>query len=168
MTGKRLLSGIALLLLSACHLAAQPSIVNIRLQPGDPRTIEVTPNSTVVCRNTPNCPTELNFRWVGSKGSDDTERIWVEYKDGLYWSESGEPAVNPATECFSFPENMNPFSLQHGPANGRNLVFRTDNMACADKVAFFFEISCQNEAKDHCGGVKTLDPGTMVDNGRRR
>ena len=36
------------------------------------------------------------------------------------------------------------------------------------KVAFFFDISCQNDSGDYCGGVETLDPGTMVDNGKRR
>ncbi len=166
MTGRRFLLATVLSLIACSSLMAQPSIVNIQLQPGDPRSITVTPNATVVCRNTPNCPTELSFRWVGPQGSDPTERLSVLYKGGLYW-EGDEPSQIPAKDCFAFPEDKNPFELMHGPANARTLVFLEKAESCKDKVAFFFEISCQNEAGDNCGGVVTLDPGTMVDNGRR-
>ena len=151
MTGRRFLLAIVLLFLTSSHLFAQ-AIVNIRLESGTPRTIVVTPNVTVVCRNTPGCPTGLNFRWVGTPGSDSTERIWVEYKNGLYWNGS-TPAQNDATDCFLFPADNNPFDLQHGAANGRNIIFRAGNTACKDKVAFFYEIRCQNEAENNCGGV---------------
>lgn len=167
MKGKSFLLAIALCILPCGSLWANPSIVNIRLAPGEPRTVEITPRATVVCRNDANCPTDLNFRWVGSTGNDPTEVIVVEYKNGLYWDEEGNPAQIPATDCFDFPDGKNPFELRHGPANGRNLVFKQDAEACKDKVVFFFDISCQNEAKDSCGGVVTLDPGTMVDDGRR-
>jgi hypothetical protein len=167
MTTRRSLLFSAALLLAATPVLAQPSIVNVQLQPGTPRAIEVTPNATVVCRNNPNCPTELNFRWVGSAGQDDSERLSILYRDGLFWDQEGKPAVVAASDCFSFPGDQNPFTLEPGAANGRNVVFKADEAACPDKVAFFFEISCQNDKKDDCGGIKTLDPGTMVDNGRR-
>lgn len=167
MTARRTLTTIAALLLAAGPLLAQPAIVNIQLQPGTPRTIEVTPNATAVCRNNPNCPTELNFRWIGAAGDDTSERLSVFYKDGLYWKDDGSAGVVPASDCFSFPAGQNPFTLEPGAANGRNVVFKADAEACPDKVAFFFDISCQNAKKDACGGIETLDPGTMVDNGRR-
>lgn len=167
MTTRRTLLAIAALLIAAPPLLAQPSIVNVQLRPGTPRTIEVTPNATAVCRNNPNCPTELNFRWIGDAGTDDSERLSVFYKDGLFWDDKGNAAVVPAGDCFSFPDEQNPFTLAPGPANGRNVVFKADAEGCPDKVAFFFEISCQNARQDRCGGIETLDPGTMVDNGRR-
>lgn len=171
MVGKRSLLLFVLFVVTSSALAAQPAIVNIQLrdavETGKPRTIEVTPRASVVCRNTPNCSTEIDFRWVGSEGSDPTERIVVAYKDGLYWNKSGEASQVAASECFSFPGNQNPFELQHGAANGRNLVFKQDAAGCPDKVMFYFDISCRNEAGNACGGVVPLDPGTMVDNGRR-
>ena len=167
MATKRCLMLIALLAAASSAALAQPAIVNIQLRPGEPRTIEVTPNASAVCRNTANCPTEINLRWLGPPPKDATERISVEYKAGLYFAEDGTPAQIEPKECFSFPGDANPFDLEHGAANGRNLVFRSDAEACPDKVAFFFDISCQNKAGDNCGGVKTLDPATMIDNGRR-
>lgn len=179
MMGKRLLLGIALLLLAAPPLLAQTEtvdtqaegvdlpaqVVTIRMT-GSPRAISIAPSITSVCRGSKACFTQLDFKWLGPTGSDPSERIVVEYQDGLYWS-AGAPAVNAAGECFSFPEGANPFVLEHGPENGQTLTFRQDNEACEDKVAFFFEIRCQNAANDNCGGVEPLDPGTMVDNGRR-
>ena len=171
MVGKRSLLLFVLFVVTAATLAAQPTIVNIQLkeprEAGGPRTIEVTPRASVVCRNTPNCSTEIGFRWVGSAGSDTTERIVVAYKDGLFWNADGEASQVAASECFQFPEDQNPFELRHGAANERNLVFKQDAAACPDKVTFYFDISCRNEAGDACGGIAPLDPGTMVDNGRR-
>jgi hypothetical protein len=166
MTGKRFLLAAMLSLIVCPSLMAQPEIVNIQLQPGTPRTITVTPNATVVCRNNPSCPTELSFRWIGPEGADTTERLSVFYKNGLYW-EGDVPSQIPPQDCFEFPGDENPFVLMHGPANARHLVFKQAATECKDKVAFFFEISCQNAAGNNCGGIVTLDPGTMVDNGRR-
>jgi hypothetical protein len=176
MVGRRYLLAIVMLLLASPTLSAQPSIVNIQLRTAEtdaPRTIEVTPNATGVCRNTPGCPTELEFRWVGAAG-DETERIWIEYQPGLFWNEDGKPAVVYPAECFSFPDGENPFALQNGPSNGRSLVFRQDSESCPDKAAFFYAISCKNESGEEraetagdCGGIEALDPATMVDNGRR-
>lgn len=167
MATKRFLMLIALLAAVSSAALAQPAIVNIELKPGEPRTIEVTPNASAVCRNTPNCPEEINFRWVGVPPGDATERIEIEYKAGLFFAKDGTPSQIDPKECFSFPGDANPFRLEVGANNGRNLIFRPDAEACPDKVVFFFDISCQNEAGDNCGGVKTLDPATMVDNGRR-
>lgn len=153
-------------ILAFTQLLAQPAVVNIQLRPKPegPRVIEVVPNATAVCRNTPNCPTRLDFRWVGAAGSDPSERIVVEYKSGLFFNDAGEPARIAPAECFTFPGGANPFELEHG-AN-REVVFRDDNPSCPDKAAFFYDISCRNQAADGCGGVETLDPGTMVDNGK--
>ena len=167
MSAKRQLILFVLLAATSSAALAQPAIVNIMLRPGEPRSIELTPNASAVCRNTHNCPTELNFRWTGTKPKDASERLSVEYKAGLFFSADGTPSHVAPQECFSFPGDANPFELEHGAANGRNLVFKTDAEACPDKVAFFFDISCQNAAGDNCGGVETLDPATMVDNGRR-
>lgn len=164
MLAKRLLLATSLSLIVCSSLMAQPAIVNIQLQPGEPRTITLTPNATAVCRSTPGCPTEISFRWIGPQSSDATERLRVEYKNGLYW-EGDEPSQIPPEACFAFPEDKNPFELMYGPANARTLVFKETDEACKDKVAFFFDISCQNAAGDNCGGIRTLDPGTMVDNG---
>lgn len=165
MHGKRCLLTITLLLVASSTLMAQPGIVNIQLQPGTPRTIEVTPRVDAVCRKTPNCPTKIDFRWIGAAGSDPSERILVEYKYGLFFGEDGTPSQTAPETCFTFPGDANPFELQHGPANERTLLFKEDAEGCPDKVVFFFDISCQNEAKDNCGGIATLDPATMVDNG---
>ena len=139
MVGRRLFLAIAVALVTSSALWAQPSIVNIQLRPGNPRTIEVTPNASAVCRNTPNCPTELNFRWVGPKGSDPTARIHVDYKPGLFWGEDGTPSQVAAQACFDFPGGDNSFALEHGAANGRNLVFKSEAEECPHKVTFFFE-----------------------------
>ena len=168
MPAKRQLILFVLLAVAASAALAQPSIVNIMLRPGEPREIELTPKASAVCRNTYNCPTELNFRWTGTKPSDDSERLHVEYKPGLFFSDDGKPSEVTPQKCFSFPGDANPFTLEHGAANGRNVVFKADAESCPDKVAFFFDISCQNAAGDNCGGVETLDPATMVDNGKRR
>ena len=166
MTGKHALLAITLLLLASVHLQAQgpQQIVNIQLHPDTPaRTIQVAPPLTRVCRNTPGCPTEYKFHWTGPTG-DETERIWVKYEDGLYWADGTATKV-AATECFAFPGGDNPFELEHQVDSV--LVFREGNEGCPDKVAFFYEISCKGGAGGNCGGVKPLDPGTMVDNGRR-
>lgn len=188
MIGKRLVLGIVLLLLAAPQLLAQqpetvdtqaegvggrPQDVNIRMT-GAPRAISIAPSMTSVCRGSQACVTRLDFKWVGPRDpdADPSERIVVEYQDGLYWKKGAlgdepTPAVNSAEECFSFPGGANPFVLEHGPDNGQSLTFRQDNKACRDKVAFFFEIRCQNAENKNCGGVEPLDPGTMVDNGKR-
>lgn len=181
MTAKKALLAIALLLLISPPLAAQaeeappepppppPRPVNIQLNPGQPREIAVKPNVTGVCRRTfwvrLDCPSELNFRWTGPPGAAG-ERIQVLYQDGLYWDQ-GVPKKVAASECFYFPGGANPFELMHGPQNGKNLVFRGDNDKCPSKVAFFYDISCVGGEGGNCGGVETLDPGTMGDNGRR-
>ena len=177
MKATRLLSSFVLLSLASSALMAQ-SIVNIRLKGGTddgPRRIVVTPNASGVCHLPPgtekdaegqSCPSKLEFRWVG-QAADPTERIRVEYKDGLFWGEGGTPARVAPHECFDFPEDESSFELENGPTHGHELRLRPDATACPEKVAFFFDISCRGGAEGNCGGVETLDPGTMVDNGNR-
>lgn len=149
-----------------------PRPVNIQLLAGqgtDPREITVAPNASAVCRRTLwerlNCPLELNFRWTGPPGNPG-EKIQVFYYDGVYLDQGAAKKV-AASECFVFPGNQNPFTLEHGPANGRNIVFRQNHAGCPSKVAFFYDISCVGGDKNTCGGVETLDPATIADNGRR-
>ncbi len=163
MTGKKILLGFALVLLAAPQLAAQPPFVNIQIKPGNPRTFEVTPRSVSVCRNTPGCRTDVEYRWT-SGGTGD-EKVWVKYQKGLYW-DGDTPTAVETEKCFHFPEGSNPFELERSPTSGKSVVFREDNDACPDKVVFFYEISCMVGEKP-CEGIEPLDPATMVDNGRR-
>lgn len=177
MTVNRLLFTFVLLTLVSSTLMAQP-IVNIRLDPDPqnpdtPRKIVVTPNASAVCHAPPeaapdtpeqSCPSKLTFNWVGQPGKP-TEKIRVDYKDGLFWAEDGTPATVAPDRCFDFPEGKSSFEIEDG---GRYVLsLKPGSTDCPQKVAFFFDISCQGGEGGNCGGVETLDPGTMVDNGNR-
>ena len=174
---RRLLFTFVLLALASSSLMAQ-SVINIRLDsdpdsPDAPRKIVVRPNASAVCHRPPeapadtpgqSCPSKLTFNWVGSPGQP-TEKIRVDYKDGLFWSEDGTPSTVAPDKCFDFAEGESSFEIEDGGSHV--LALKSGSTDCPQKVAFFFDISCQGGEGGNCGGVATLDPGTMVDNGNR-
>ena len=116
------------------------------------------------------CETVIEYRW--SAPYESGVELSIEYKKGVYWDNNVPPVLHEifADQCFTgfliTNDGRRVLTLtEEAPA--QTITLRDDAPCGLEKVFFFYDVKCKETQSGACDNIEDLDPGTLLDNGRR-
>ena len=116
-----------------------------------------------------NCLGQIEYIFLSPQNNPGIT-LSIEYKDGVYWEiGSSAPTTISPEECFAGFTGNGVLTLTEDDPK-KSITLKEDVDECGkEKTFFFYDVKCKETTPGSgaCADIKDLDPGTLLDNGRR-